>query len=304
MSLDDIRLLRDAFGCFMTGVTVVTTLAEDGTPIGFTANSFSSVSLDPPLLLVSVSNRSASLDHFTRGRGFAVNILSEGQKALSNTFARPSEDRFDGIDWSIGPFGAPVLAGASAWFDCSLERAIEAGDHTILLGRVEGFEAGTAPGLGYYRGAYMTPAITALSAEAGPRVVITAIIENEGRVYMTDDGTGGIQLPEIRVDRSGARAALSKLIAETGTTAEPGLVYAIYDDNGRGLQFIAHLCPARDTSCTRGAFVALDETALSDVTDPAQHSMLERFASEYRMGNFGQYTGSHEAGDILSFSRG
>ncbi len=139
MSLDDIRLLRDAFGCFMTGVTVVTTLAEDGTPIGFTANSFSSVSLDPPLLLVSVSNRSASLEHFTGGRGFAVNILSEGQKALSNTFARPSEDRFDGIDWAAGPYGAPVLAGASAWFDCSLERAIEAGDHTILLGRVEGF---------------------------------------------------------------------------------------------------------------------------------------------------------------------
>lgn len=304
MSLDEIRLLRDAFGCFMTGVTVVTTTAADGTPIGFTANSFSSVSLDPPLLLVSVSNRSANLGHFTGGRGFAVNILSEGQKAVSNTFARPGPDRFAGLDWGPGPFGAPVLAGASAWFDCRLERAIEAGDHTLLLGRVEGFEAGTAPGLGYYRGAYMTPASTALSAGAGPRVVITAIIENEGQVFLTDDGAGGIQLPEIRVDRAGARAALLKLIAATGTSAEPGLVYAIYDDTGRGVQFIAHLCPARDTRCTRGAFVALSGTALSDIADPAQHSMLERFASEYRMGNFGQYTGSHETGDILSFSRG
>lgn len=304
MSMDEMRLLRDAFGCFMTGVTVVTTIGPEGEPLGFTANSFASVSLDPPLLLVSVSNRSANLEAFARGNGFAVNILSEGQRGLSNTFARPSPDRFEGVAWTPGPCGGPVLVGCSAWFDCRLEQAVEAGDHTILLGRVQGFEANTAPGLGYYRGSYMTPASTALAAEPGPRVVISAIIEYEGRVFLVDDGTGGVQLPEIRAGRGGARDALGQLIARTGTTAEPGLVYAIYDDAERGLQFITHLCPARSDGCVGGAFVELDEAAMSDVTDPAQQAMLARFAQETRLGNFGQYVGSHEAGAVRAFSKG
>ena len=136
----DPRALRDAFGCFMTGVTVVTTLDAAGAPQGFTANSFSSVSLDPPLLLVSLANSSRNLDSFAKGAGFAVNILAEGQKDISATFARPSEDRFASVYWRKGPVGNPLIAGVSAWFDCTLEQAIAAGDHTILIGRVGGFE--------------------------------------------------------------------------------------------------------------------------------------------------------------------
>lgn len=304
MSLETTRLLRDAFGCFMTGVTVVTTTDETGAPLGFTANSFSSVSLDPPLLLASISNRSANLAAYTSGRGFAVNILSEGQKAISNVFARPSEDRFDTIDWQAGPHGAPVIAGGSAWFDCSLEHAIEAGDHTILIGRVEAFDTSTAPGLGYCRGAYVTPAAAALSAEHGPRVVLAAIVEHEGQVLLLDDGSGGVKLPEARVGKGGARGAFDRLIAETGTDAAPGLVYAIYDDAERGLQFIVHLCPAASNAHKAGAFVALTEDAMSDITDPAQQVMLRRFVAEYRQGNYGQYVGSHVAGEIRPFAKG
>lgn len=304
MSLETTRLLRDAFGCFMTGVTVVTTTDETGAPLGFTANSFSSVSLDPPLLLVSISNRSANLAAYTSGKGFAVNVLSEGQKAISNVFARPSDDRFDTIDWQAGPHGAPVIAGGSAWFDCSLEQAIKAGDHTILIGRVEAFEASTAPGLGYCRGAYVTPASTALSAEHGPRVVLAAIVEHEGQVLLLDDGSGGVKLPDVRVGQGGARDAFDRLIAETGTEATPGLVYAIYDDTERGLQFIVHLCPAASDAHKSGAFVALTEDAMSDITDPAQQIMLRRFAAEYRQGNYGQYVGSHVAGEIRPFAKG
>lgn len=304
MSFEATRLLRDAFGCFMTGVTVVTTTDGTGAPLGFTANSFSSVSLDPPLLLVSISNRSANLEAYVAGRGFAVNILSEGQKAVSNTFARPSEDRFDSIDWRTGPFGSPVIAGSSAWFDCRLERAIAAGDHTILLGRVEAFEASTAPGLGYCRGAYVTPASAALSAEHGPRVVLAAIVEHEGRVLLLDDGSGGVKLPDVRVGQGGAHGAFERLISETGTQATPGLVYAIYDDAERGLQFIVHLCPAATDAHKAGAFVALTDDAMSDITDPAQQIMLRRFVAEYRQGNYGQYVGSHVAGEIRPFAKG
>ena len=94
MTLENRRLLRDAFGTFMTGVTVVTTLDEAGAPIGFTANSFSSVSLDPPLLLVSIAKTSGNYARFMAAKGFAINILAEGQKDVSNTFAKPVEDRF------------------------------------------------------------------------------------------------------------------------------------------------------------------------------------------------------------------
>lgn len=304
MNLEATRLLRDAFGCFMTGVTVVTTTDETGAPLGFTANSFSSVSLDPPLLLVSIANRSANLAAYTSGRGFAVNVLSEGQKAISNIFARPSEDRFDKIDWQAGPHGSPVIAGSSAWFDCHREQAIAAGDHTILIGRVEAFDATTAPGLGYCRGAYVTPAAAALTAEHGPRVVLAAIVEHEGQVLLLDDGSGGVKLPEMRVGPGGARGAFDRLIAETGTDAAPGLVYAIYDDAERGLQFIVHLCPAATDAHKAGAFVILTESTISDITDPAQQIMLRRFAAEYRQGNYGQYVGSHVAGEIRPFAKG
>ena len=304
MTIDTTRQLRDAFGCFMTGVTVVTAVDETGAPLGFTANSFASVSLDPPLLLVSISNRSANLAAYTTGRGFAINVLSEAQKDISNTFARRSDDRFNGVDWSAGPYGAPILGGVSAWFGCRLERAIEAGDHTILMGAVEAFEASTEPALGYYRGTYVTPVSTALKTEHGPRVVLGAIVAHEGKVLLIDDGAGGTMLPEVRVGPAGGAAALNALLSELGVEATPGLVFAIYDDIERGLQFIVHLCPASATICRKGAFVPMTEGSMGDVTDPAQRAMLARFAAESRLGNFGQYVGNHIAGEIRPFSKG
>jgi len=97
---------------------------------------------------VSIANTSVNLASFVGAKGFAVNILSEGQKDVSATFARPSEDRFASVYWRHGPVGSPLIARVSAWFDCTLEQAIPAGDHTILLGRIGAFEASAAPGLG------------------------------------------------------------------------------------------------------------------------------------------------------------
>ncbi|RSR12238.1 flavin reductase, partial [Acinetobacter baumannii] len=99
-TINKMRELRDAFGSFMTGVTVVTTCKEDGTPLGFTANSFASVSLDPALLLVSIAKTSSNYHNFANTTHFAINILAEEQKDVSNTFARPSEDRFANLSWS------------------------------------------------------------------------------------------------------------------------------------------------------------------------------------------------------------
>lgn len=296
--LPDPRALRDAFGCFMTGVTVVTTLDAQGRPVGFTANSFSSVSLDPPLLLVSIANTSSNRDTFVSGQGFAVNILSECQKDISATFARPSDDRFATVYWKRGPVGSPLVAEVSAWFDCTLERAIPAGDHTILLGRIGAFAASGHPGLGYYRGAYVTPAATAAGLPAGPDVVLVAVIEAEGQVLLVDDGRGGASVPMARVGREGVQSTLAALIENLGVRAEAGSVYAVYEDAHLGTQHLALRCPAQLSRPTRGAFVELSREGVSDVTDPALRQMLERLAGESQFGDYGIYFGTSEKGRV------
>lgn len=294
----DPRALRDAFGCFMTGVTVVTTIDDAGKPLGFTANSFTSVSMDPPLLLVSAANSSRNLPAFAGGKGFAVNILAEGQKDVSATFARPVEDRFQGVYWRRGPVGFPLIAGVSAWFDCTLEQAVPAGDHTLLIGRIGGFEATAAPGLGYYRGAYVTSAQTSAQMPAGPDVVLTAIVQAEGQVLLIDDGRGGLTLPVARVGKEGVQSALAGLLAATGVPVEPGSIYAVYEDPARATQHLAFRCPATASRPRQGAFVELSPAGVADVTDPAMRIMLERLAAESRMGNYGVYIGTHEAGRV------
>jgi flavin reductase (DIM6/NTAB) family NADH-FMN oxidoreductase RutF len=132
----DTRALRHALGRFATGVTVITTACPSGKLIGLTANSFSSVSLDPPLVLWSLRRNAASLASFTGSKHFAVNVLAADQEHVSNHFAKSSTDKFVEIPHSIGLGGCPVLPGTLASFECRLESEIEGGDHVIFLGRV------------------------------------------------------------------------------------------------------------------------------------------------------------------------
>src|SRR5579863_6273393 len=150
------RILRDALGCFGTGVTIVTTLDKAGEPVGLTANSFTSVSLDPPLLLFSLSKNSASLDTLKEAGRFAVNVLHIGQQPLSNRFAQRGAARFDGVDWAVrSEQGSPILAGALASFDCRTYAVHDGGDHVIFIGEVHHawFEPHRDPLL-YFRGKY------------------------------------------------------------------------------------------------------------------------------------------------------
>ncbi len=133
----DTGLFRRVCGRFATGVTVITTTTPDGEPHGLTANSFSSVSLDPPLILVCIDNRNSTLGQFLAGSPFAVNILADTGEGLSRRFAAAVDDRFDGVPWSHGTTGAPVLANTLGHFECVLEKAVEAGDHVVLIGAVK-----------------------------------------------------------------------------------------------------------------------------------------------------------------------
>ena len=296
MTQTRLRQLRDAFGAFMTGVTVVTTHDGDGNPIGFTANSFSSVSLDPPLLLISIARTSRSYETMIKAPGFAVNVLSEGQQEVSNTFARPVRDRFATVNWRVGPNGAPILEDVSAWFDCTTHQIIEAGDHAILIGRVEAFEASTAAGLGYCRGAYFTPAAQgAAVVGAGPAVVVSALLERNDEVVLVDDGAGGLTLPQRRVGKDGARAALNALISDLGIEAAPGFIYSVIEDEGLQFQHIAFLCPATTGQTERGYFTPLSDEILQAVSDPAMRAMLEQLAADQKLGNYGIYFGTQGA---------
>ena len=151
----DPRTLRDALGCFATGVTVVTCLGADGKPAGLTVNSFTSVSLDPPLLLVCIHKQSAAAATLTTAPCFAVNVLQTRQQPQSMTFAARVEDRFDQAPWSCGEAGAPILEDSLGVFECEQFAVYDGGDHHILVGRVvkASFDAGLDPLL-FFRGTY------------------------------------------------------------------------------------------------------------------------------------------------------
>ncbi|MEY2686928.1 MAG: hypothetical protein RL375_1126 [Pseudomonadota bacterium] len=131
------RQLRAALGLFATGVTIVTAFGADGEPVGLTVNSFNSVSLDPPLVLWSLALRSSAFASFERAERYAIHILSADQKDVAELFARRGDDRFAALDWAPGLFGAPVIAGAAALFECRTRSRYIEGDHVILVGEVE-----------------------------------------------------------------------------------------------------------------------------------------------------------------------
>lgn len=147
---------RLACARFATGITVSTALAADGTPHGFTANSFTSVSMEPPLILICVDHRANVLRHFEQARHFGVNVLAEHQEAISVRFAERGLDRFSSIDWHPGETGVPLLGGALARFECATRQTIPAGDHTIILGEVLHADWQEGAPLLYYARGYHT----------------------------------------------------------------------------------------------------------------------------------------------------
>jgi flavin reductase (DIM6/NTAB) family NADH-FMN oxidoreductase RutF len=151
----DPRTLRDALGCFATGVTVVTCLTDDGTPAGLTVNSFTSVSLDPPLLLVCLHKKAASAPALTSAEFFAINVLQAQQQPASIRFSTREEDRFGGTSWACGEAGAPILEDSLSVFECKRYAVYDGGDHDILVGEVvkASFDAAVDPLL-FFRGRY------------------------------------------------------------------------------------------------------------------------------------------------------
>jgi len=150
----DRRDFRRALGQFATGVTVVTARTSDGRKVGVTVNSFSSVSLDPPLVLWSLSRQAPSFADFTHATHFAVNVLAGNQHHLSRQFSTPLPDKFSGVEFAEGPAGVPLLSGVNAHFVCRNVRQYDGGDHVIFLGEVEDYKYSDGEPLVFHSGRY------------------------------------------------------------------------------------------------------------------------------------------------------
>ena len=301
----DARDLRRAFGNFATGVTIVTTLDKDGVPCGFTANSFTSVSIVPPLLLVSIARAAYGCDIFTAARGFAVNILAQDQRSLSNRFARAGTDKFAGQQWYGAATGSPIIDGVVAWFDCEHYEQVDAGDHIILIGRVLQYSYNTHAPLGFCRGAYvsfgLTPGMLQLVSSPG-HLRVGAIIESEGRILLERNPDSGQLLPPSSdtVGNAGTPGSLLGKLASAGIEVDLPFIYAAYHEHAeRFIYYLGELLSVDDAIETRALhFYEFDHITWEEINDAAIISMLERFIREKRLGNYSIYIGNRQSGEM------
>ena len=173
---DTTRAFRDALGSFATGVTIATTLDAERRPVGVTASSFNSVSLDPPLVLWSLSKGALSRAAFAHSGHFAIHVLAAGQQDLSDRFARSGADKFADIAWAEGTLGSPLFDDCAARFECRTRHEYEGGDHIILVGEVVRFEARDVAPLLFHAGGY---ARRRARTDAGSQEVLNAVIGTE-----------------------------------------------------------------------------------------------------------------------------
>ena len=300
----DERTLRDALGCFATGVTVVTCVDAEDRPFGLTVNSFTSVSLDPPLLLVCIGKTASSFPAFNAAGSFAVNVLHEHQKDVANVFASKAASKFEAVGHDAVHTGAPVLSGSLTWFDCTVHGRVDAGDHMILLGRVRAFGTSPAAPLGFCRGRYasvedpMPPGWT-----PSHRMMIGYLVEHDGRILLRGDGAGGWGLPTASRRKAGNRIDLD----EAGTVAllsDDAFLYSVFDVADQEPGYVVY----RSILSGHGGeapdlppslrFFAPDELPWDRIPVRQIRAMLRRYLHERSEARFGIYVDSGDGGRV------
>jgi flavin reductase (DIM6/NTAB) family NADH-FMN oxidoreductase RutF len=295
--------LRRAFGTFVTGVTVITTRDADGNPRGMTANSFTSVSLDPPLLLVCVGKSASSFPAFNATDSFAVNFLHERQADVSSVFASKLPDKFQSVNHDRAHTGAPVLTDSLSWFDCTVHSRIEAGDHIVLIGQVQAFGTTPSAPLGFCRGRYARvkdPLPAGWLTSQG--MIIGYLVEAGDRVLLRSDGKGLWDLPTAL-----RRKADNHLVLAGGEALElvpeNTFLYSVFDvaDSDPGyLIYRAELSgeSAEATLPEGHAFFSIDELPYDNVATHELRAMLRRYARERQDKRFGIYMDTGDGGRV------
>ncbi len=302
MSEFDAKELRAAFGSYMTGVTVVTAKADYGSHVGFTANSFTSVSLDPPLLLVCPGNHLSSFDVFKKAQHFAVNILAEDQEAISNLFASSKVDRFAQTDWSEDRFGSPIIDGVAASFSCSTHQQIDAGDHIILLGEVRAFENNPAKGLGYSSSGYfnLNPQYNIAGERTEPVIAFAGALIVCGDQVLVKEVDGKYELPVVEsTDPYRDPSAIGQWLTDRGLDVEIRQTYSVFDAPVTNEHFTYYRATARSLDGESvGKFVPIETLDAERMAQPGATSMMRRFKSEFSNQQFGLFIGNADSGDV------
>lgn len=301
---------RKALGSFVTGVTIVATRQADGQPRGFTANSFTSVSLDPPLVLVCISRTAASHGVFVTAPHFSVSILAENQAELSSLFASKASDKFERAEYREGPAGSPIVAGAAAWFDCRTHNVIDGGDHVILIGKVIGFDHTPANPLGYYRGAHVTFGLSLDAlATSGNRTQVGAILERDGAIVLVADEDGSLDLPAgSALGDASDPGSLTGRMRALGIEVTLSFLFAVFENprRGRGAISIYYRGTVENMAAANGGvlLVPFDAIPWPRLRDEAVRSMLRRFVRERSEDTFGIYVGDSEHGMVQTLAPG
>ena len=295
--MTDPKALRNAFGAFATGVTVVTTRQPDGTPRGFTANSFTSVSLDPPLLLVCLAKTAHSADTFANAPHFAVNILAEDQKAVSGLFASRAPDKFAQCAWTPGPADMPLIEGSLAQFTCANHQLVDAGDHLVLIGRVDHFATAEGQPLGYFRGNYFSIGLEKDLAEAAAAAKgsrLGAVLACDDGVLLKDDGVN-LSLP---LAPKPSLDSLTASLVALGLTPRIDFVYAAFDDRTTGGHAVYYHGSVSGTLPPGYRILPLSDLATAPMANPSEAQMLCRYAEDFRNGSFSIYHGTETSGQV------
>lgn len=289
------RALRDAFGAFATGVTVVAASTAEGRPIGFTANSFTSVSLDPPMLLICLARSSRNFATMMAADNFSVSVLSKAQREVSDIFARPSEDRFARVDWRRGGNGAPVIGGAAAWFECDASQRVEAGDHVVILGRVTAFGNTGDDGLGYVRGGYFVPP----RAKPAAKPLLSVVVERDRAVFLLGEETRALPVFEAAAEDPVHEIA-ARAEALIGLRITPEGLFSVYSSEADGRRHLVYRASASGPGpAAAGRFVPLEDIPACRFDTTATRDVMTRYAMERAQGRFGIYFGTEAGGEIL-----
>jgi flavin-dependent trigonelline monooxygenase, reductase component len=304
--------LRQCLSNFVTGVTIVTAIDEMGAPRGITANSFTSVSLEPPLVLFCISTHSRSYPIFASCSGFSVNILTEDQKLLAGIFAAMSDDKFKDVPWERGKTGAPKIVGSLATLDCVLHRCLEMGDHMIVVGKVEAFSTAPQRPLIYGQGNYISLSVqeAAMAHSRGHSLIVACIAEYCGRILLRRpalDSTKGWTLPSVHLNEKSAEMtqALGEVFSRLEAPTQVTFLYAVYEIPGHNDVNIVYrgslMAPPKASEHVR--LFAETEIPWNDLEPECDPVMLRRFFRERSFDQFGVYAQVGGAGRVATLGR-
>ena len=304
------RNLRQALGSFPTGVTVVSCLDKDNNPLGFTANSFTSVSLDPQLISICIDKESFNIDTFSITEHFAVSILSESQQSISTTFATPNEERFKDIDWRSEDTGSPIISNAVAWFDCKTEQVVDAGDHLILIGKIISFDSSPKTPLMYLRGNYVNlgleqKMLLAMENE-NTEIIVGAIIEWRKKVFLLKNkNNGSLNFPSAsRLGHIEDKQSLLGVLKNLNISINEHYLFSVFEKAEDKTSLIYYRAQAKEeVAALKDSFYDFDAIPFDKLTDEASRIMLKRYIKERELNAFGIFVGKESEGKVEAISK-